>query len=44
MPHGAWAEKIVGRRPFERVDELLSRKLLSRDVFDTGNPLPLASQ
>ena len=44
MPHGAWVEKVVGGRPFESVAELLSGKLLSRDVFDTGKPLLLASQ
>ena len=36
MPHGAWVEKVVGGPPFQSVDELLSEKLLSKDVFDTG--------
>jgi hypothetical protein len=44
MPPGVWVEKIVGGRPFESVDEFLSGKILSKDVFDTGKPLLLASQ
>jgi DNA uptake protein ComE-like DNA-binding protein len=38
------AKKVVGGRPFKSVDELLSKKILSKDVFDKVKPLLMASQ
>jgi DNA uptake protein ComE-like DNA-binding protein len=38
------AKKVVGGRPFKSVDELLSKKILSKDVFDKVKPLLVASQ
>lgn len=38
------AKKVVGGRPFKNVDELLSKKILSKDVFDKVKPLLMASQ
>ena len=40
----ALAKKVVGGRPFKNVDELLSKKILSKDVFDKVKPLLMASQ
>jgi DNA uptake protein ComE-like DNA-binding protein len=38
------AKKVIGGRPFKNVDELLSKKILSKDVFDKVKPLLMASQ
>ena len=38
------AKKVVDGRPFKNVDELLSKKVLSKDVFDKVKPLLMASQ
>jgi competence protein ComEA len=38
------AKKVVDGRPFKNVDELLSKKILSKDVFDKVKPLLMASQ
>jgi competence protein ComEA len=38
------AKKVVDGRPFKNVDELLSKKILAKDVFDKVKPLLMASQ
>jgi len=38
------AKKVVDGRPFKSVDDLLSKKILAKDVFDKVKPLLMASQ
>jgi DNA uptake protein ComE-like DNA-binding protein len=38
------AKKVIDGRPFKSVDELLSNKILSKDLFAKVKPLLMASQ
>jgi len=38
------AKKVIGGRPFKSVDELLSKNVLAKDVFEKVKPLLTVSQ